>query len=303
MNHLLPTIDRRQFALASLAAAAASAFPKDLFAASDSKRRYKYCAFTKLLGAYDYEQLATCIAEAGFDGIEVAARKHAGYIRPDRAVDELPALSEALAKHGLEITILTTDVLRADQPHAEQMLRTAKQLGIKRYRLGFYKYNLNQPVIAQLQGLQPVIRDIVDMNRAIGIASLFQNHSGAQMVGATLWDLHSLIKEYPTSEIGCAFDIRHATVEGGKAWPVYYNIMKPHLGALSMKDFEWKDGKIQDVPFGNGQVDHQFFQMVRNSDFAGPITVHVEYLKGADAAANLAALKTDLDTLRGWLEA
>ena len=151
--------------------------------------------------------------------------------------------------------------------------------------------------------LRPVIHDVVEMNREIGIAALYQNHCGAKNMGATLWDLHSLIKEYPISEIGCVFDIRHAAVEGGEAWPVYYDIMKPHLAALSAKDFNWKDRKSQHVPLGTGQVDPKFYKMVRNSDFAGPISVHVEYLPNGDAAANLAALKTDFATLRGWLEA
>lgn len=303
MNIVFPTINRRQFALGSLAAAAAIALPNRLLAANDSKRRYKYCAFTKFLGAYDYEELAAQIAAAGFDGIEVTARRKDSYIHPEQAADELPALNDVLAKHGLEITILTTDILRADEPHADSMLRAAKQLGIQHYRLGFYNYDLNQPLVPQLTELQPVIHDIVDMNGAIGIAALYQNHCGAKNVGATLWDLRSLIKEYPTSEISCVFDIRHASVEGGEAWPVYFDIMKPHIGALSVKDYQWKGRKSQHVPLGTGQVDPQFYEMVRHSDFAGPVSVHVEYLPNGDAAANLAALKTDFATLRGWLEA
>ena len=252
---------------------------------------------------YDYEELATQIAAAGFDGIEVTAQKKDSYIHPERAADELPALNEVLAKHGLEIMILTTDVLRADEPHAESMLRAAQQLGVKRYRLGFYNYDLEQPIVPQLMELQPVIHDIVEMNRSIGIAALYQNHSGAKNVGATLWDLHSLIKDYLTNEISCVFDIRHASVEGGEAWPVYFDLMKPQLGALSVKDYQWNGRKSQHVPLGTGQVDPQFFKMVRNSDFAGPISVHVEYLPNGDAAANLAAIKTDFATLRGWLDA
>jgi len=302
MTLSLTSINRRQFALGALAAAAAVTLPTRVLAASESKRRYKYCAFTKFLGAYDYEKLATEIAAAGFDGIEVTARKKDSYIHPERAADELPALNEVLAKHGLEITILTTDVLRADEPHAESMLRAAKSLGVKRYRLGFYTYDLNQPIVPQLMDLRPVVHDVVAMNREIGIAALYQNHCGAKNVGATLWDLHSLIKEYPISEISCVFDIRHASVEGGEAWPVYYDLMKPHLGALSMKDYHWVDRKSQHLPLGAGQVDPKFFKMVRGSDFAGPISVHVEYLPNGDAAANLAALKTDFATLRGLLE-
>ena len=183
------------------------------------------------------------------------------------------------------------------------MLRAAKQLGIERYRLGFYQYDLSQPILPQLAALRPVVGEIAAMNREIGIAAIYQNHSGATMVGATLWDLHRLINQYPVKEISCVFDIRHAMVEGGEAWPVYYNLMRSHIGAMSVKDFRWKGRKSEHVPLGAGQVDPKFFKMVRRSDFAGPVSVHVEYLPKGDAAANLAALKTDFDTLRSWLEA
>ena len=60
------------------------------------------------------------------------------------------------------------------------MLRTARDLGIERYRLGFYTYDLNQPIIPHLMEVQPVMRDIADMNRELGIAAMYQNHCGAQ---------------------------------------------------------------------------------------------------------------------------
>jgi sugar phosphate isomerase/epimerase len=303
MKHSAFTISRRRFTLGSLVLAAAATLPKHLAVAGESKGRYKFCAFTKFLGAFDYEELATCIAEAGFDGIEVTARKKDSYIHPERAADELPALSEVLAKHGLEITILTTDILRADEPNAESLLLAAKQLGIQRYRLGFYTYDLQQPIVPQLNEMRPMIQDIVDLNRDIGIAALYQNHCGAKYMGATLWDLHSLIKDYPINEISCVFDIRHATVEGGEAWPVSYNVMKSHIGALSAKDFQWDGRKSKHVPLGTGQVDPKFYKMVGKSDFAGPISLHVEYLPNDSAAVNLAAIKTDFAALRGWLSA
>jgi len=296
-------LDRRQFTLTTLAAAASAALPAAVQAADQPQRRYKYCAFTKFLDSYDYDELASHIAAAGFDGIEVTARNQPdSYIHPERAADELPQLHEALAQQGLEITILTTDILRADEPTAEPMLRVARQLGIPRYRLGFLTYDLKQPIIPQLMEMQPIVRDLVDMNRDLGIAAIYQNHCGAKNMGATIWDLHSLIKSYPANELGCVFDIRHAIVEGGEAWPVYYDLMKPHITALSVKDFKWNGRKSQHTPLGAGQVDPKFFEMVRRSDFDGPVSVHVEYLPRGTADENLAALKTDFATLRGWLE-
>ncbi|MCI0333342.1 MAG: sugar phosphate isomerase/epimerase [Planctomycetes bacterium] len=301
MSDISTVIHRRQFAKAAAAAAAALAMPVRLSAGVRPPKRFTYCAFVKFLTELDFDQLADAIAEAGFDGIEVTARKKESYIDPARAAEELPRLNEALAKRGLEITILTTDILRADEPSAEPLLRTAAKNGINRYRLGFHLYDLNQPILPQLAALQPVFRDIAALNRELGIAALYQNHCGADMLGATLWDLHSLIKDCRVSEIGCAFDIRHAAVEGGEAWPVYWNLMKPHLGAVSVKDFAWNGRKSQHVPLGTGQVDPKFFQQLRDSSFAGPITLHVEYAEDRGPNANIEALKTDFATLRKWM--
>jgi sugar phosphate isomerase/epimerase len=302
MNNGSNWIDRRQFTTAVATTTAVLALPFPLRAAvANGSKRYTFCAFIKYLTALPYDELAAAIADAGFDGVEVTAREKESYVHPERAADELPRLKEALVKHNLEITILTTDIVQHDEPHAEPMLRAAAALGIKRYRLGFYRYDLAKPILPQLAALKPVIKDIAAMNRDIGITAMWQNHSGADMIGATIWDMRSLIKDYPVSEIGCVFDIRHAAVEAGEAWRVYYDLMKPHLAALSVKDFRWDGRKSAHVELGKGNVDPKFFKTLAKSDFRGPISVHVEYLPKESPQANLAALKRDFDTLRNWL--
>jgi sugar phosphate isomerase/epimerase len=111
-----------------------------------------------------------------------------------------------------------------------------------------------------------------------------------------------LINNYPVEEIGCVFDIRHAAVEGGEAWPVYFDLMKPHLGAISVKDYRWNGLKSQHVPLGEGRVSRRFFTMLRQTNFRGPVSLHVEYLPKADAQQNMVALARDFATLRKWLE-
>ena len=302
MTRLHSRLDRRQFTALAGALASSIALPNWLQAAAAKRgKSYKFCAFIKFLQPLKYDELADAIAEAGFDGVEVTARQKESYIHPERAGEELPRFQEALKKRDLEITILTTDIMSADEPNAKSMLLAAASLGIKRYRLGFYRYDLKRPILPQLPGLQPVIKDIAAMNREIGIAGMWQNHAGADMVGATIWDMHSLIKDYPVKELGCVFDIRHAAAEAGEAWPVYYDLMKPHISALSVKDFRWEKRKCVHAPLGEGNVDPKFFRMVRDSEFDGPISVHVEYLPKASAQENLAAIKRDFRTLQGWL--
>ena len=300
------SIDRRQFTLGGLAGVAAAAIPRVARAAGEQvgeRPRNKLCAFIKFLTAMEYEPLAAAIAELGFDGVEMTARKQASYIHPERAADELPKLNEVLRQHGLEISILTTDILRADEPMAEPLLRSARAIGVPRYRLGFWKYDLKRPILPQLAEYEPVVRDLAAMNKEIGIPAIYQNHSGAAMVGATIWDLHRLINDYPAEQIGCVFDVRHAAVEAGEAWPVYFDLMKSHTTAASFKDFRWNGRTAEIVPLGEGVVDPKFVKTLLASGFDGPLSVHVEYLPKAGVDENLAALKKDLGTLKSWLAA
>jgi sugar phosphate isomerase/epimerase len=301
MNPILNPLSRRQFVLTAAAAGAACALPSQIFAAKPNNR-YKFCAFAKYLHTLSFDELADGIAAAGFDGVEVTARATESCIHPDRAADELPRLKEALAKRNLEIMILTTDVLSADGPSVQSMLRAAAGAGIKYYRLGFFRYDLKQPIPPQVDAWRPVFRDLAAMNREIGITGMYQNHSGADMLGATVWDLDILMQNIPKNEIGCVFDIRHAITEAGEAWPVYFDLMKPHLDAISVKDFRWNGRKSQHVPLGQGQVDPKYFKMLQQTDFAGPVSVHVEYLPKGSAQENLEALKADFATLRKMLD-
>jgi len=120
-------------------------------------------------------------------------------------------------------------------------------------------------------------------------------------VGASLWDLRYLLKDVDPQDVSVAFDIRHASVEGGLAWPIDFNVVRPHLGAVYVKDFVWDGRKPKNVPLGEGRVDPAFFQQLKKSEFAGPISLHVEYLPEAGLEENTAALRNDLSTLKSLL--
>lgn len=291
-------LSRRGFALGVVSSLAALSVNSATAADQPGRKApNKLCAFVKFLQSLSFDELADVIAELGFDGIEATVRP-GGQIPPERAEQDLPKLVEALGKRGLEITIMTTAVTRADDKLSQTVLRTAAALGVKKYRMGYYRYDLSQPIAAQLEALRPTVRDLAALNRELGIAAVYQNHSGSRNVGAPVWDLHELLGDIPPSEVGVAFDIRHATVEGGLAWPIHFQLMRPHLGAVYVKDFRWQGRRPENVPLGEGQVDPAFFGQLAKARFAGPVSVHVEYLPKAGVKENIEALRRDLATLR-----
>jgi sugar phosphate isomerase/epimerase len=290
---------RRDFIRGTLAFSALAAAAPSLLALEPAK--YKYCAFEKPVQFLDFDQVAELFANAGYDGIEAAVRDK-GHVLPEHVKEELPRFHEALQKKGLEISILTSSINDVATPHAETTLREAAKLGIKRYRLLWYQYDLTKPILPQVDALQPKLKALAALNRELGMTGLYQNHSGDKMIGAPLWDLYGLIREFSPRELAFAYDIRHATVEGGLSWPINFNLIKSHLGAVCVKDFVWdkaEKAKVKNVPLGEGMVDKKFFTLLKQTPFDGPISVHVEYNeRSKDVKFFEEAFKKDLKTLK-----
>lgn len=299
-----PVFSRREFAL-GLAAAGALGAAKLLAQPAAPAGRFSILGFTKPFQHLELEALVDTVAEIGWDGIECPVRPK-GQIEPVRAADELPRLAEALKRRGKEIGVLTTAITRVDQPHAEPLLRTAAKLGIRRYRLGDWRYQAQRPMPEQLAEIAARLRDLAALNRELGLQAGFQNHSGSDWVGAPVWDLWQMIEKLDPRHLGTCFDIGHATVEGGMAWPLHARLMQSRFAAVFVKDFVWertpRGWEPRWVMLGEGMVDPRFFRWIQTTDFAGPISQHHEYDHG-HGARMIAKMRKDLAALRLWLEA
>ena len=283
--NLSDPIGRRSFVKSTTAAALGAGLSSvPLIAADKAKnpRSNEFCTFTKVFQHMSYDELADTIAELGFDGIEAPVRP-GGHVLPERVEEDLPKMMEALQKRGLTITILTSGINEVSkEQHTEKVLRTAKALGIKRYRMSYYRYDLKKPIPEQLESFRSPLNDLVALNEEIGIKGIYQNHSGAKFCGAPLWDLYELIKNHSPDHIGSCFDIGHATVEGAKAWPLNFHLLRPWIDTVYVKEPGYKDNKLVWGPINEGAGDKGFFTLLKQSKFTGPISLHVEYLKHKD---------------------
>ena len=294
-------ISRREALLAATATAVSPLFAR---AALNESTDQPVCVFTKPFNSLSFDQLADNVAKLGFDGIEAPIRRK-GYIEPADVEDRLPRLVETLRQRRLDITVMASDINDPDDPVTEKVLRTASSLGIQRYRMKYLNYDLKRPVWEQLNEWHARFEVLAAMNAELGIRAVYQNHSSDKLLGATLWDLQHVLDGIPVNQIGVAYDIRHATVEGGRSWPITFNMIRPHLDTVYVKDFQWSAKGLQNVPLGEGRVDPRFFNMLADSGFNGPISLHEEYLnhrKPELVPQHLAAMKRDLHTLNEWLD-
>lgn len=298
------SLSRRDFLFQSaMAASALSLGAGSALAQTPAKGKYPIIAFSKPFQQMNAMETANFVAEVGWEGIECPVRPK-GQIEPEKAADELPKLAEAMRKKKLDVYILTTAITSMKTPHTETVLRTASKLGIKRIRLGFWKYPKDKAPADYLKEIAPDLKDIADACKSLGLQAGFQNHSGKDYVGAPIWDVFSIIKDLDPKTIGMCFDIGHATIEGGLSWPIEAKLIEPFYTAVFVKDFFWKKDdkgwKMTWCNLGDGMVNKSFFENLKKSKYNGPISQHHEYPLG-DQKEMLANMQKDLKVLKGWL--
>jgi sugar phosphate isomerase/epimerase len=282
---------------------------------ASAKTKMKVAIFSKHLQFLQGEDLAKASAAIGFDGVDLAVRK-GGHVEPATVAKDLPALVAILRKNGLEVPMITTDIADAETPFCEDLLKAASGLGIRYYRFGAYKWEAGKPFAAQLEAFKPKLAKLAALNAKFQMCAMYHTHSGVGVVGASIWDLWYVMKELDPKLVGMNYDIGHATIEGGfGGWIDSFKIAGNYVRGIAVKDFAWeKDAKgawkSQWKPIGEGMVKlPQFFAMVAETDFAGPLQLHFEYpLGGADGGKRTltlpkeevySAMKKDLDKVRG----
>ncbi|HEY1174368.1 MAG TPA: sugar phosphate isomerase/epimerase family protein [Verrucomicrobiae bacterium] len=298
-------LSRREFLFQSaMAAGALSIGASSLTAQTAAKGKYPIIAFSKPFQQLNAKETADFVAEVGWEGIECPVRPK-GQIEPEKAPDELPKFVETFRKQKLDVYILTTAITSMQTPHTETVLRTASKLGIKRIRMGFWKYAKDKNPADQLKEVGAQLKDIAAACKDLGIQAGFQNHSGKDYVGAPVWDVFSIIKDLDPKHMGMCFDIGHATIEGGLSWPLEARLMEPFYTAVFVKDFFWKKDdkgvwKMTWAPLGEGLVSKNFFDTLKKSSYSGPISQHHEYEMG-DMKEMMVHMKKDLQVLKQWL--
>ncbi len=155
--------------------------------------KLKVAIFSKHLQFLQGDEMARTAAEIGFDAVDITVRK-GGHIEPERVRQELPGLVAIIKKHGLDVPMITTDIVDVTTPYTEDILRTMADLGIHHYRWGGYTYSGKTPIVAELEAMRPRVEKLAALNERYKTGAMYHTHSGVNLVGASFWDLHILLK-------------------------------------------------------------------------------------------------------------
>ena len=278
------TFSRREL----IAAAAAASLQRGSAASND--KRFTICAFSKHFQWTDVKGAAETMKDLGYEGVDLTVRP-AGHVLPERVKDDLPKAAEIISKTGLKLAMVTSDIVDTKTPHAEAVLKTLSSLHVRHYRWGGFKYDLNRNIPDQLAEFKLRVKDLAAMNKQYGVTAMYHTHSGVGQVGASMWDLYILLKDFDTEAVSTNYDIGHATVEGGfGGWIHSAKLMLPYTRGIAVKDFKWeRNEKGAWAPgwcaLGDGMVNFKkFLPMLKEIGFSGPLQLHMEYPELGTAA-------------------
>ena len=269
--------------------------------------------FSKHLGWLTVDQLGPVAAELGFTGVQLTVRP-GGHVEPERVATDLPRAVRTLQLAGLTVSSVVTSLTRPEDPLTHTVLGTIAELGITRYRMGWYELP-----VAELQSpagsrnphsMSRRLRDALDsarqslerfarLNEEAGLQGCYENHVGAGLAGASPWCLEELLRDLPPQWLGVEFDLRHAVIEGWSSWQPAFHLLRDRIGAVLVKDFTWEvehtdAGTLshlhpRDVPLGEGVAPFPtFLRLLHATGYDGLIVLHAEYpLSGTDAERRL----------------
>jgi sugar phosphate isomerase/epimerase len=239
----------------------------------------------------NWRELAASVKEAGFDGVDLTVRP-GGHVLPERVATDLPKAVADIRAAGVEVPMITTGLLSADDPAAEPTFRTAGKLSIPYLKPGYYRYTPylrrgyynDKPVdvVKEVDDAGVKLSSLISVAARYGIQVGYHNHP--RYIGEAVWDIFRVIEPLDPKWCGFYYDLCQATMDGGvSGWKVSTNLVIPRLKMVAVKDFSWKKATphrwiTPTVPLEQG-ASHwkEFLSSLAQSDFHGPISLQQEY--------------------------
>jgi sugar phosphate isomerase/epimerase len=261
------------------------------------------CLYSQHLIKVEYEAVGMVLRDLGFDGCDLAVVP-GSHVPPEQANSDLMRAIEAVSGVGLDVPIISTAVVSANDPYGRQILGIAGFMGIGLFRPGYWKYGAAADLDVRLAEVQRDMLGLASVARAYNVAMAFPNGNG-DSVGAALWDVNTTLRGIDPRWVGYDFDPGFAAeMNGPNGGGTALRLALPRVKAVTVRDFTWsKDGaawKATPCPLGDGVVDwRSFFAALARVRFVGPVTIQVAY----PSTDELNAFRQDLGFVRKQIAA
>ena len=229
-----------------------------------------------------------------------------GWIDPSEAAVKLPELIDAVSSVNRKGMIITSDVNDADHPDVTRVLEHASKLGVRYFRMAYYKYDFTKKISAATRRVCCSGNQACKSMPTVEYDGFVSEPCRSQLCGAPLWDLMEVLKGIDPKAMSIALDLRHTTIEAAESWRASYSRVRESVGAIFAKDAIYVDGKINDGPLGRSEKGKKLFELIQADHSSIPISLHMEYIdhrKPELMPQRLEAITADVQTLKGWLKA
>jgi sugar phosphate isomerase/epimerase len=285
----MESITRREFLKRSLLTVGSIpllGINEKLWAMGSVPEKLPVCIFSKHLQFLDWQSLGEKTAEMGFAGLDLTVRKN-GHVEPATVETDLPKAVDKIKKGGSTCVMLSTTIENIHNEQDRNVIETAAKCKIPFYRTNWFKYPVDKSQPEALEMYASNLKELSELNRKLGIVGCYQNHAGT-LVGASLWEVYKILEKVNKDYFGVQYDIRHAMVEGANSWINGFELIRPQIKTIVLKDYKWGkiNGKWQiiNTPIGEGMVDFKnYFKLLKKYRINVPISLHCEYdLGGAE---------------------
>ncbi|MGQ9513708.1 MAG: sugar phosphate isomerase/epimerase family protein [Thermoproteota archaeon] len=260
--------------------------------------------FAKMFQSLPLPDFAKVVTDMNFDGVDLTVRPN-GYVKPEDVEEKLPESIEILRKENLSVPMITTSIIRADEPYAEETFRIASRCGVRYLKLGYWTYEGFGRLRAQIEEARNSLKGIQELSKRYGITAAVHSHSG-MFLTAEPSVMDELLTGFDPDLVGAYIDPGHMVVEGGLAgWLMGMDILSKKIRMVAVKDFAWFEDagnwKAEVVPLGEGLVPwREVFRILKGLNFEGPISLHSEY-EGLPLEHLIEQTRRDLEFIRNLL--
>lgn len=225
---------------------------------------------TKPFGALPAGRLAATLAELGADGAELVVRD-GQTVTPDDPT-RLRDVAAELTRHGLQLGMVTTDLVRADDT-ADTILGVCAELGVPLVRLGWWRYDATLGYQHILDTARRDLAALAGLGRRRGVRVALQLHHGTIHPSAA----HALRL---TEELPFYLDPGNQAMEGSEQLPMSLDLSGDRIACVGVKNAAWREGRLawQPLADGGGVVDWPAtLGTLRERGYAGPLSLHAHY--------------------------
>jgi sugar phosphate isomerase/epimerase len=256
----------------------------------------QYLMLSKPLENLSYPELADTVAAIGMDGVDLTVRSP-GHVLPERVKTDLPLAAKAIRERGLDVGWLTTAIDSTAAPHAEDILATASDLGIKQFKLGYFRYAGFGAMRRQIAEVRVQLQGIEKLCQRYGIQAGVHAHDGPTL-SATTHVVSLLLEGFDPAALCYYPDLGHMGIEGSLGgWIHGLDLLSNRIAMLALENLaqyrqrEPETGEerwsAKVVPFDQGFIPFpDALQYLKQIGYTGYASFQAEY-RGAGSFKDL----------------